>query len=250
MRPNQNNRRPRGRNNNNSGNNRRPNLPNRNQTFDSNGPDVRIRGTAFQVAEKYQNLARDAASAGDRVLAENYLQHAEHYQRIISAMNESVQQRENRQPQQRTDDQDNAPSDNSGPPPRRNKRDRDDTNQPSSPPQHAEGNGRDPSTAPFAGDARDQDEEDGSAGEGDLFAPPRPAPRRRGRRPQRPSGAEASNDGGETSAESGNGHAEGQNGVGASPEAHGDASDGDTPRPRRRRAPRKTDDEAAPTTDR
>ncbi len=52
--------------------------------FDSNGPDVRIRGTAFQIVEKYQTLAKDSAASGDRVLAENYLQHAEHYQRLIS----------------------------------------------------------------------------------------------------------------------------------------------------------------------
>lgn len=52
--------------------------------FDSNGPDVRIRGTAFQIVEKYMTLAKDAAASGDRVLAENYLQHAEHYQRMIS----------------------------------------------------------------------------------------------------------------------------------------------------------------------
>ncbi len=55
----------------------------RNQTYDSNGPSVRIRGSAHQVMEKYLALARDAAGQGDRVLAENYLQHAEHYFRII-----------------------------------------------------------------------------------------------------------------------------------------------------------------------
>ena len=55
------------------------------QVFDSNGPDVRIRGTAHQVTEKYLTLAKDAASSGDRTLAENYLQHAEHYQRIINS---------------------------------------------------------------------------------------------------------------------------------------------------------------------
>lgn len=58
------------------------------QTFDSNGPEVRIRGNAFQINEKYLTLARDAQSAGDRVLAESYLQHAEHYQRFINEMNE------------------------------------------------------------------------------------------------------------------------------------------------------------------
>ncbi|MBM3571018.1 MAG: DUF4167 domain-containing protein, partial [Alphaproteobacteria bacterium] len=54
------------------------------QTFDSNGPEVRIRGNAYQVYEKYLQLARDAAAAGDRIAAENYLQHAEHYFRIIN----------------------------------------------------------------------------------------------------------------------------------------------------------------------
>ena len=55
------------------------------QVFDSNGPDVRIRGTAHQVTEKYVALAKDAASSGDRILAESYLQYAEHYQRIINS---------------------------------------------------------------------------------------------------------------------------------------------------------------------
>jgi hypothetical protein len=73
------------------GNNRRQSVPLRHQTFDSNGPDVRIRGNAFQVHEKYLALARDAQSSGDRVAAENYLQHAEHYFRIITQINESEQ---------------------------------------------------------------------------------------------------------------------------------------------------------------
>jgi hypothetical protein len=58
------------------------------QIFDSNGPDVRIRGNAYQVNEKYLALAKDAASAGDRILAESYLQHAEHYQRLINEIAE------------------------------------------------------------------------------------------------------------------------------------------------------------------
>lgn len=57
----------------------------RTQVFDSNGPDVRIRGTAWQIQEKYVALAKDAAAAGDRILAESYLQHAEHYQRLINS---------------------------------------------------------------------------------------------------------------------------------------------------------------------
>jgi len=73
--------RPRGRSSNNH--QRKGNGPSRNQSFDSNGPGVRIRGSAHQVMEKYLAMARDAASQGDRVLSENYLQHAEHYFRII-----------------------------------------------------------------------------------------------------------------------------------------------------------------------
>ncbi len=62
----------------------------RHQTFDSNCIDVRVRGNAWQVHEKYLALARDAQSSGDRVVAENYLQHAEHYFRIIEAINEAT----------------------------------------------------------------------------------------------------------------------------------------------------------------
>lgn len=113
MRQGPSNRRARGRGNN-SG--RRGNLPNRNQTFDSNGPDVRIRGTAFQVNEKYQALARDASASGDRIMAENYLQHAEHYYRIIAAINDAQnqQQSEGRDGhRQRDGNRDNGHRDNS-----------------------------------------------------------------------------------------------------------------------------------------
>lgn len=55
------------------------------RSYESNGPDVKVRGTAVHIAEKYMQLARDAQSSGDRVQAENYLQHAEHYYRIVSA---------------------------------------------------------------------------------------------------------------------------------------------------------------------
>ncbi len=56
----------------------------RNQTFDSSGPEVRVRGNAHQVMEKYLAMARDAHSQGDRIAAENYYQHAEHYFRVIN----------------------------------------------------------------------------------------------------------------------------------------------------------------------
>src|SRR5208282_5745809 len=55
------------------------------RNYESSGPDVKIRGTAMHIAEKYMSLARDAHSSGDSVAAENYLQHAEHYNRIILA---------------------------------------------------------------------------------------------------------------------------------------------------------------------
>ncbi len=65
---------------------------NRNHVFDSTGPDLRLRGTAQQLFEKYLQLGRDATSGGDRVMAEGYFQHAEHYFRILNAMNQAQQQ--------------------------------------------------------------------------------------------------------------------------------------------------------------
>jgi len=74
----------RGRNRGGGGGGRKPqNAMSRN--YESSGPDVKIRGTAMHIAEKYSSLARDAMSSGDNVAAENYLQHAEHYNRIILA---------------------------------------------------------------------------------------------------------------------------------------------------------------------
>src|SRR4051812_15010117 len=67
---------------------------NRNHVFDSNGPDVRIRGTAQQLFEKYLQLGRDSTSGGDRVQAEGFFQHAEHYFRILNAMNQAAQQQQ------------------------------------------------------------------------------------------------------------------------------------------------------------
>ncbi|QEO18379.1 DUF4167 domain-containing protein [Acetobacter vaccinii] len=65
---------------------------NRNHVFDSHGPDVRVRGTAQQLFEKYLQLGRDATGSGDRVAAEAYFQHAEHYFRIMNAMAQAAQQ--------------------------------------------------------------------------------------------------------------------------------------------------------------
>jgi hypothetical protein len=106
MRNGQNNKRMRNRNNNNNSsnnnnNNRRGQNP-MTRVFESNGPDIKIRGTASHVAEKYVQLARDARSSGDPVAAENYYQHAEHYFRLIAAAQEQFRQN---QPQPRTENE-------------------------------------------------------------------------------------------------------------------------------------------------
>lgn len=134
MRPGQQNKRGRGRNNNtggngggnnshnnnsnNNGNNNRRGANPLTRTYDSSGPDVKIRGTAQHIAEKYATLARDAQSSGDRVVAENYLQHAEHYNRIIAAAQAQMQDRFQR-------DERGDFSDRDG-----NERDQDDNDQP------------------------------------------------------------------------------------------------------------------------
>lgn len=122
MRPGQQNKRGRGRggsnNNNGGGGNNNFNRKGGNpltRTYDSSGPDVKIRGTAQHIAEKYSTLARDAQSAGDRVMAENYLQHAEHYYRIIAAAQAQMQerfQRDERGEFQDRDGQDGDDNDN------------------------------------------------------------------------------------------------------------------------------------------
>jgi hypothetical protein len=66
--------------------------PQRNQTFDSNGPNVRVRGSANQIFERYVALAREAATGDDRIAAENLYQHAEHYFRISNAARDGNQQ--------------------------------------------------------------------------------------------------------------------------------------------------------------
>lgn len=120
MRPGQQNKRGRGRGNNGSGgsggggggggnNNNNFNRKGSNpltRTYDSSGPDVKIRGTAQHIAEKYSTLARDSHSSGDRVMAENYLQHAEHYNRIIASAQAQMQERFQRDDQQNYNERD------------------------------------------------------------------------------------------------------------------------------------------------
>jgi len=84
--------RPRGRFNANRPFNQQPRMPQNGQTFDSNGPNIKIRGSTHQIFERYLTLAREATASGDRVAAENFYQHAEHYFRINNARRESNQQ--------------------------------------------------------------------------------------------------------------------------------------------------------------
>lgn len=68
------------------GRNNKPGMQNPNRAYESTGPDIKVRGSAQTILEKYQQLGRDAMASGDRVLAENYLQHAEHYLRLIRSI--------------------------------------------------------------------------------------------------------------------------------------------------------------------
>lgn len=72
---------------------------NPNRVYDSSGPEIKIRGTASHVYEKYLQLARDANASGDRIMAENYLQHAEHYFRIMAAVQAQQAAQQAAQPQ-------------------------------------------------------------------------------------------------------------------------------------------------------
>ena len=85
--------RPRGRFNANRPFNSQPRNPQNNQTFDSNGPNIKIRGSAHQIFERYLALAREATASGDPIAAENFYQHAEHYFRVDNARRESNQPR-------------------------------------------------------------------------------------------------------------------------------------------------------------
>ncbi len=81
--------------------NRKQHVPLKSQTFDSAGPDVRVRGNAHQVFERYISMARDATASGDRISAENFYQHAEHYYRIMSETTDPQSNGQGGHPRQR-----------------------------------------------------------------------------------------------------------------------------------------------------
>jgi len=104
-------------NNNNNGGGGGGGGHNPNRTFDSSGPEVKIRGSASNVYEKYLQLARDANANGDRVMAESYLQHAEHYYRIMAAQAQAQQQYQQQQAlQQQNNGQNRGPNGQGGDP--------------------------------------------------------------------------------------------------------------------------------------
>ena len=84
--------RPRGRFNANRPFRQQPRIPQNKQTFDSSGPNIKIRGSAHQIFERYLALAREATASDDRIAAENFYQHAEHYFRVDNARREGNQQ--------------------------------------------------------------------------------------------------------------------------------------------------------------
>ena len=178
MRPNnnQNKNRQRGRN----GGRKHVNPLSRN--YESNGPDVKVRGNAAHVAEKYLQLARDAQSSGDSVMAENYLQHAEHYFRIVSSAQQALNGPRDGQTQDDLDFDDDANDVNSrfsSPQPvQQHQQQGDDEGQ------HGNGNGNGNShgnDAPAAAAPQQQGESAGqpAAAEGEGRKPRERRPRRR-----------------------------------------------------------------------
>src|SRR6056300_1847224 len=101
-----------------------------NRVFDSSGPEGKVRGTPQQIIEKYNQLARDAQLSGDRVAAENFQQHAEHYMRLLAEAQREIEARreqqdiENREKQAQRDQERGERNDRSDP-----RRDRGDVEQ-------------------------------------------------------------------------------------------------------------------------
>lgn len=154
------------------------------RSYESNGPDVKIRGNALHVAEKYLQLARDAGSSGDRVAEQSYLQHAEHYYRIVAAAQAQMPQQQQAQRNDGDDDRDESYNGRDNDDSAQTNADRDD-NRPSRNDQSKPAYGMS-EPQPFTNGGSDAGGEDGenatASGEngagGDDTAP-QPAPRRR-----------------------------------------------------------------------
>jgi hypothetical protein len=174
----------RGRNNNNNNNSNNSNRKGPNpltRNYESNGPDVKIRGSAHQIAEKYMTLARDAQSAGDRVMAENYLQHAEHYNRIIAAAQAQLPQPTHRDARDDDDEDDRDETENTA------SDNRQQVNDGTGPQPEISGTPAEVALNPEASAPQPQTDraEDGRAGNGNASAPSEGEAPRRPRRPRR-----------------------------------------------------------------
>lgn len=152
-----------------------------NRVFDSSGPEGKVRGTPQQIIDKYQQLARDAQLSNDRVAHENFLQHSEHYTRMLGeAMREMEarrEQQENSQSQQGRDNnnrdgnRDNTRDDNRN----NNQRNRNDEQSQNAAPAAA-GTGEQPDVAPVI-----EADERADAG---LVETPESAPAEKPKRPR------------------------------------------------------------------
>lgn len=154
---------------------RRSNVPLRAQTFESAGPEGRVRGNPTQVYEKYIQLARDTQAAGDRVLAESFQQHAEHYYRILNESMDPGQQRT--QPRQNAgDDADDGEDDSE-------QDERNDNRESSGRSNNRRNNGRSRSERAAAKANNDEDTQDASPGsasdENGGEENPAPSPKRK-----------------------------------------------------------------------
>ncbi|MBD8067003.1 DUF4167 domain-containing protein [Devosia sp. PTR5] len=179
MRPNnQNKNRQRGRN----GGRKHVNPLSRN--YESNGPDVKVRGNAAHIAEKYLQLARDAQSSGDSVMAENYLQHAEHYFRIVSSAQQAMSGPRDGQTQDENDFDDDFSEMNSRFASPQQQQQRDHGTAQAGHAGHGEGESDEDKAAPQA--AADGAPPQGEEASGEPPAEGEPAPRKaRERRPRR-----------------------------------------------------------------
>lgn len=143
--------RQRGRNRRSGGGNQNPN-----RHYESNGPDVKIRGSAQQILDKYLQYARDAQTSGDRVMSEAYFQHAEHYQRLISAM-----QPKDRPKRERNEDEDDNREDDA----RSDADDADETDASSESQDDDQQDEKDERTAARRGKRRQRSDDDGDGDE-------------------------------------------------------------------------------------
>ena len=185
-----------------------------NRSYESNGPDVKIRGTAAHVAEKYSTLARDALSMGDNVMAENYFQHAEHYNRIIAAA----------AAQQASRNEENSPGFGRGPQPDFSNDDDSDGEERTAQPERAAKPEK--QDKPERAKAKPAETDDAESGEETAEArPPRGEGRAR-RRPRRETAKADKSEGGEAAGVNGNGAhaANGKSGNGDKRDISSDAS--------------------------